>query len=198
MEEFNRTLFLAINASEHPNALILAVAKLLANDVVWLIPAVLLLGWLRGRERTRLVLLEAAASGVVGLMINQAIGLVWSHPRPFMIGVGHSYIAHVADSSFPSDHLTLIWAVAFSLLTQERTRLVGITLAALGLPVAWARIYLGIHFPLDMFGAAVVAVLSAWMCFRGKHLLVVPLYGLAVYVHRRVFSSLIQRGWVQK
>jgi len=198
MEEFNRTLFLAINAPEHPGALILAVAKLLADDGVWLIPAILLLGWLRGRERTRLVPLEAAASGLVGLMINQAIGLAWSHPRPFMIGVGHTYIAHVADSSFPSDHLTLIWAVGFSLLTQERTRLVGITLAALGLPVAWARIYLGIHFPLDMLGAAMVAALSAWICFRRKRLLVVPLHGLAVYVHRCVFSPLIRRGWVQK
>lgn len=33
-----------------------------------------------------------------------------------MIGLGHTLITHAADSSFPSDHLTLLWAVAFSFL----------------------------------------------------------------------------------
>ena len=53
---------------------------------------------------------------LVALLVNQLIGLVWQHLRPFMIGLGHSHLAHVADSSFPSDHLTLLWAVAFSLV----------------------------------------------------------------------------------
>ena len=47
-------------------------------------------------------------------------------------------------------------------------------LALLGLPMAWARIYLGVHFPLDMVGAALVAVLSAWLCFREERWFVEP------------------------
>jgi undecaprenyl-diphosphatase len=42
------------------------------------------------------------------LLINQVIILLWQHPRPFVIGLGHTYLAHAADSSFPSDHLTLL------------------------------------------------------------------------------------------
>lgn len=83
-------------------------ARILAGQVVWLVPASLILGWLKGNETRRKLLLEAALSGVVALMIAQILGMVWPHPRPFMIGLGQLYLAHVADASFPSDHLTLI------------------------------------------------------------------------------------------
>jgi undecaprenyl-diphosphatase len=33
-----------------------------------------------------------ATASVAGLLINQIIGLAWSHPRPFMIGLGHTLI----------------------------------------------------------------------------------------------------------
>jgi undecaprenyl-diphosphatase len=33
--------------------------------------------------------------------------------------------------------------------------------SGLGLATAWARIYLGVHFPLDMAGAFVIALIGA-------------------------------------
>jgi membrane-associated phospholipid phosphatase len=48
------------------------------------------------------------------LAINQAIGLVWQHPRPFMAGIGHAWISHATDSSFPSDHTTVSFGVALA------------------------------------------------------------------------------------
>ena len=196
MEALNHSLFLLINASAHPNALMLAFAKVMAEYVIWLIPAIVGIGWLRGNEHTRKVLLEATASGMAGLLINQLIGVAWQHPRPFMIGLGNTFISHVADSSFPSDHLTLFWAVAFSFLLHRSPRMAGLALAFLGLPVAWARIYLGVHFPFDMAGAAVVAILSAWLAFREAKWVIPPVYRAAIRLHRRLFRRLILRGWV--
>lgn len=77
------------------------------------------------------------------------------------MGIGQTLIEHVQDSSFPSDHLTLIWSVAFSLLLNKQHRVIGGLLFLIGIPVAWARIYLGVHFPLDMIGAAIVGLVSA-------------------------------------
>lgn len=56
-----------------------------------------------------------------------------------MIGLGHTFMPHAADSSFPSDHLTLLWAVSVSFLMHQRLRLAGALLTTLGLPMAWAR-----------------------------------------------------------
>ena len=180
------------------SALLLAIATFFANDAIWVIPAVIGVGWLRGSESTRKVLLEASVSGLAGLLINQIIGLVWQHPRPFMIGLGHTLIPHAADSSFPSDHLTLLWAVAVSMLRHRGPRLAGVALAVLGFPVAWARIYLGVHFPLDMVGAAGVATLSAWLAFREVSWYLPFTYKLATRLHRVLFGKLIRIGWVCK
>ncbi|MBC3879532.1 undecaprenyl-diphosphatase [Undibacterium sp. FT79W] len=198
MEDLNHALFLWLNAPEHPSTLLLAIATFFAEYVIWALPAIIGIGWLRGSEHTRKVLLEATASGLVGLLINQIIGLIWQHPRPFMIGLGHTLIPHAADSSFPSDHLTLLWAVAFSFLMHRSPRMAGLALALLGLPVAWARIYLGVHFPLDMVGAALVAGLGAWLAFREMRVYLPATYNLALSVHRVLFGKLIQIGWVRK
>lgn len=198
MENLNHALFLWLNAPEHPSTLLLAVATIFAEYAIWVLPAIIGYGWLRRSEHARKVLLEATASGLAGLLINQIIGLVSQHPRPFMIGLGHTLIPHAADSSFPSDHLTLLWAVAFSLLMHSSSRVAGMALTLLGLPVAWARIYLGVHFPLDMLGAALVGVLSTWLAFRGVRLYLPTTYRLSLSVHRILFRKLIQIGWVRK
>lgn len=198
MEYINQALFFWLNAPEHPSSLMLAAATFFAEYAFWVVPSLIGIGWLRGSEQIRKILLEATASGLAGLLINQIIGLIWQHPRPFMIGLGHTFIPHTADSSFPSDHLTLLWAVAFSFLRHWRLRRAGMTLAVLGLPVAWARIYLGVHFPLDMLGAALVAALSASLAFREAHFYLPPIYILVTRIHRILFCKLIALGWVCK
>ncbi len=198
MESFNETLFLWLNAPAHPSALALSVAIFSAERLVWAVPLLIGIGWLRGSEDRRKTMLIAAASGLMGLLVNQLIALAWSHPRPFVIGLGHTFIPHVADSSFPSDHLTLWWAVAFSLLLQRGTRSLGVALALLGVPIAWARIYLGVHFPFDMLGAAAVAALSAWLTLHGTRWYLGVSYRLATGIHRRCFGRLIALGWVRE
>jgi undecaprenyl-diphosphatase len=197
MQELNEALFLLINAHDSPSAVVLTMAKVMADQAIWLAPMALIIGWFRGTERTRMLMLEATASGLAGLLINQVIGLFWQHPRPFMIGLGNTFIPHVADSSFPSDHLTLLWSIAFSFLMHQRPRLAGVVLALLGLPVAWARIYLGVHFPLDMLGAALVALASACFCFHEERWFLHRLYRWTSAIYRQLFALPIRRGWVR-
>ncbi len=198
MESLNQTLFFWLNAPEHPSALALTLAIIFAEQLIWAVPLLIGIGWLRGSEATRKTMLIVTASGLLGLLVNQIIGLAWVHPRPFMIGLGHTLIPHVADSSFPSDHLTLWWAVAFSLALQRGPRIAGLALALLGVPIAWARIYLGVHFPFDMFGAVAIAALSAWLTLRGARMYLEPSYRLAAGIHRRFLGRLIALGWVRE
>lgn len=198
MEHLNDSLFLLINASAHPSAGMLKLAHVFASYVILLYPLILAVGWLRGSEDARRPLLEAGLAGVIGLIISALIGLAWTHPRPFVIGLGHTFLHHAPDSSFPSDHLTFIWSVSFALIASARLRSLGIFLAILGLPVAWSRIYLGVHFPFDMVGAAIVGLISAWLCHLGRHSFVEAVYGLATTIYRAVFAPAIRRGWVKR
>lgn len=158
MEHLNFALFYWLNASVQPSHLELVTATFLAEYLIFAIPALLIGIWICGNSWARAVAIEATLSGFAALAVNQLIGLFWQHPRPFMIGVGHTYLSHIPDSSFPSDHLTLWWAVTFGLSAHHRVRWLSLPLALLGLGIAWARIYLGVHFPLDMVGSALVAM----------------------------------------
>lgn len=196
MEELNHWLCLLMNAPAHPGAGELAVAVFLAKYLVLVIPEGFVIAWLRGGETTRKALLLATFAAVTGLLISHAIGWIWPHPRPFVIGLGHTHMHHAADASFPSDHLTLLWSVAFSLLLDARTRVAGIALSLLGIPIASARIYLGVHFPIDMAGAALVALFSACGCRLIESSLVDRVFPSINTSYRTIFRSLIRRGWV--
>ncbi|PFH08322.1 undecaprenyl-diphosphatase [Collimonas sp. PA-H2] len=198
MEEFNQSLFLLFNASAHPNPITLNTAMVAADLLIYLIPVSLLVGWLRGSEATRKLMLEAVVAGIVGLSISMLCGMLWQHPRPFAIGLGTNFLAHSPDSSFPSDHLTLQWSVAFSFLLHKRLRTLGLVYSLLGLPMAWARMYLGVHYPFDMAGAAAVAAVSAIICHRCTPWFMAPLFRCASAIYGFLFAPLIRRGWMMK
>ena len=198
MDELNNSLFLLINATAEPDAAGLVIAKLLAEQTIWLVPVGLVAGWLIGNEARRKILFSAAVAGFVGLLLSQVIGLLWTHPRPFMVGVGHTFIRHVADSSFPSDHLTLMWSISLSFLFHNSTRSVGIILSLLILPVAWARVYVGVHYPLDMVGALFTAAVSVWFVISSERWLIQPIFRRTNRLFVFLFAPLIRRGWVSK
>lgn len=197
MEHLDQTLFLLLNASQPPSGIVMGVARVLAEGLIWVVPAGLVGAWLRGSDATRHALISAALAGLAGLMLNQAIGLLWYHPRPAEAGIGLSLIAHAPDSSFPSDHLTLIWAIAFGLVLSPATRFAGCLIAVAGIPVAWARIYLGVHYPMDMAGAILVALLCAYLVRGQDQRLSAPLLRLALPAYRSIFAGPIRCGWAK-
>ena len=198
MQSLNHTIFLLLNAPESPSTGALWVATFLAQNAIFLVPVILVAGWLRGTRSIRIGMLQAACAGVLGLLIAQVIALAWPTPRPFMIGLGHQFLAHAAEASFPSDHLTLWWSVALTLVLRARTRVAGAWLVIGGLPVAWARIYLGVHFPLDMVGAIAVAAISAAVCQRGRLWLAGTPFTLATGIYHGICGAIIRRGWLPR
>ncbi|GAC1413493.1 MAG: undecaprenyl-diphosphatase [Burkholderiaceae bacterium] len=185
-----------LNAPAHPNVESLKAAMVIAEYIPWMLPCVLVAGWLICQQSTRKTLVQAAVAGLLGVACNQVIIQMWPTPRPFMLGVGHTYLTHGADASFPSDHLTLWWAVALSMTMGSSTRIVGLGLVLLGIPIAWARVYLGVHFPIDMLGALAVAALSAWICQLSRKLWIDPATALITRCYAIVFAPFVRRGWL--
>jgi undecaprenyl-diphosphatase len=66
-------------------------------------------------------------------------------------------LAHGPENSFPSDHTTFILTVGFALITTHAAPTWGKLVSISGALVAWARIYLGLHFPVDMLASALIA-----------------------------------------
>lgn len=156
----NDRLFLAINAPDHPAAFMVTFGELAATWLVYaaavLVPAL----WIWGRPGARAALLATVLGVFVALGVNQVLGLLWYEPRPFMIGLGHTLAFHVVENSFPSDHATFLWSLGWALIATGGARRWGVMVCLAGLLVAWVRVYLGLHFPIDMAASFLVALTS--------------------------------------
>ena len=195
LEAFNQALFLKLNATPSTPAPLIALARFIADYFVYLVPLLLVAMWLSGDERRRASALRACCVASLALGINQLIALVWPHPRPFMLGIGHTLLQHAPDSSFPSDHATIFASIALTLLVGG-VRRYGVVILLSGLAVAWARVFVGVHFPFDMAGAVAVACVA--------FVLIAPLwrwFGASatralIAVYRKLLAWPIARGWL--
>jgi undecaprenyl-diphosphatase len=195
LEAFNQTLFLTINATPSTPASLLDIARFIADYLIYLVPLSLTAMWLSGDAHRRETALHACCAALLALGINQVIGLLWPHPRPFVMGIGHTFLDHVPDSSFPSDHGTIFACVALTLLLNGVRRL-GIAIVLAGLAVAWARVFVGVHFPLDMMGAVVVASVAIFLLAPFWQLLGASATRGLVAVYRKLLAWPIGRGWL--
>jgi undecaprenyl-diphosphatase len=169
IEVWNQALFAAINADGTSPQFLVILARVIAESAPAVAALLLVVLWVRKGPELRVRLLDATATALLGLAIAQGIVALWYHPRPFELGLGHQYMAHVPEASFPSDHATLLFGLALSLLAGTMSRVWGSFFLALAVGTAWARVYLGVHFPADMLGGLAVAVMScgAVTTFRG-------------------------------
>jgi undecaprenyl-diphosphatase len=94
----------------------------------------------------------AALSYLVGLVGN----LVYFDPRPFVVGHFTPLILHVPDNGFPSDHTLLVSTVAA--MSMYWNRKLGLLLWAIAIIVAVARVYVGLHHPMDVIGSMIIAM----------------------------------------
>jgi len=161
MLALNHTLFLLINAEPGESPLLIELGRIVAADLIGLVPILLVLLWVRGRPDRRAGLLATAIAAALALGANQIVGQFWYEPRPFMIGLGRTLMAHVPENSFPSDHTTFMLTVGIGLIATGGAPRWGRIVTLAGLGVAWARIYLGLHFPLDMLASAIIAGIFA-------------------------------------
>ncbi len=160
---WNTELFLLLNAPASPDPAVLLGVRMLAGSPVVLAPALLVWLWVRRPGPRRAGLLAVALGAVAGQAVNYGLGGLWFEPRPFMAGIGHTLIGHIPDNGFPSDHSTLMFALGAGLVLTGAARVAGLAVCALGLGVGWARVYLGVHFPVDVLTGFAVGTAAGFL-----------------------------------
>ena len=196
MFALNTRLFLLLNAGRPANGLVMTLADALAVYAVFLLPLALVVLWLMGNWSDRWLAVSALIGCLAALSLNDIIGNFAFVPRPAQLGIGNSYLSHVPDSSFPSDHATVIFAAMWAYTIGGRRGL-AIAFGTLAIVIGWARIYMGVHFPIDIAGAALTGLVGSCLSHvvmkaGGRRLL-----DFAQPIYRRLFAFMVNRGWVK-
>ena len=196
LSELNLSLFSWINASPEASNASINFAIFIANDLLYCMILLFAWFWLRGNYDTKKQILKAFIFTSIAILVSQCISHVYYHPRPFVMEVGRTLIYHAPNGSFPSDHMLIFSSIAFSYLFSAQRKL-GIFLLVMAWLVAWSRVYLGVHFPLDMLGAFLLAFalnffgLKLWNLYKEK------IMQWALTLHFYLFKPLIQKGYIK-
>lgn len=196
LSELHLSLFSWINASPEASNTSIHFAIFIANDLLYCMILLFAWFWLRGNYDTKKQILKAFIFTSIAILISQCISHVYYHPRPFVMEVGRTLIYHAPNGSFPSDHMLIFSSIAFSYLFSAQRKL-GIFLLVMAWLVAWSRVYLGVHFPLDMLGAFLLAFalnffgLKLWNLYKDK------IMQWALTLHFYLFKPLIQKGYIK-
>lgn len=137
------------------------VTRLLATYPIFILISILAVAaLLPASVPARRAALSAVCAGGLGLLFGQVMAHFWDRPRPFAGSSGAiALIQHSADSSFPSDHAIVAFAIATSLLFwNRRAGICGLVLAAI---ICLARVSAGVHFPSDVAAGAIVGAGTA-------------------------------------
>ncbi len=95
----------------------------------------------------------AVAAGAAWLLANVA-KVIADRPRPYHVMAGAVLRQQPAHgTSFPSSHTAVTVAVVIALVPFLARPLAVAGIAYAGL-VGWSRVYLGVHYPLDVLGGA--------------------------------------------
>lgn len=186
----NERLFLAMNRLAHQSRPVDLVMVAAAQAVPFLLAGMLLAAWFWKKREPNRAAFRAAMSAILGLGLAPLLGLLHDQPLPATLGLGQQLIVHAANNSFPSEHTSVSFAVAISLILS-RNGLWPIALA-LAVLVGFARIFVGVHFPADVLAGAALGSLAGLVTHVGRK----PTDTLADSVHRlqrRVLLNLSRR-----
>jgi len=118
------------------------------------IVVLLIVGYVIARQRSILPVTAGAVAAGGAWALAHVAKAVADRPRPYEViadAVLRQQPAH--GTSFPSSHTAVTVAVVIALL-PFLPRALAVVAIAYAVLVGWSRVYLGVHYPLDVLGGA--------------------------------------------
>lgn len=180
-----------------------------AEKLVYLIPVALLYLWfISGAEQTasgvRMALFtpwfttEKGKSKsvfifvtiVVSLLISYVMGQFYSHPAPYMVGY-ETLLVDAPENSFPSQHTTVVFAFAWPLFYLQNRKRAGLVALGLASLVGVSRVYVGVHYPIDIVGAVGASLLGFTLVYAVRGL-VMDVANRCIRIEDRLMTALLR------
>jgi undecaprenyl-diphosphatase len=117
----------------------------------------------KGTLNQKAALQAVASLGLVNLAIKFLNDLFY-RTRPYAEIPVRVLLYRPGDSSLPSNAATVLFAVAMAVWLNNRK--FGNILFILAAVEAFSRVYVGMHYPLDVASGAVLGIITAWVVYQ--------------------------------
>lgn len=92
-------------------------------------------------------------------VVTETIRFFYFKPRPFVDGSANLLIDKIAAPAFPSGHASFFFAIATILYIYNKK--LGVFSFFLCVLMGISRVYVGVHWPADIVGGALIGMISA-------------------------------------
>jgi membrane-associated phospholipid phosphatase len=123
-----------------------------------------------GERAWKVAALGATVSAFAALLCNRVLAAIWDRPRPYESHPGVYHLSDSHDPSFPSDHASAAFAIAFAVYLVDRR--IGRIFVGFAVLIAFGRLLIGAHYPGDVLAGLGVGALTAFVVvYLGRRLL---------------------------
>ncbi len=140
-----------------------------ADFLIYLMIILMFILGFKGGIKEKKVLLLALLAIPISIIIIKIIHLFFMEQRPFVQYHFSPLIFEKTDASFPSRHATMAAVIAFAYAYFKSKW--ALLFVLLMLWIGTARIFVGVHFPIDIIGGFVVAIFSLIVAVKFKNFL---------------------------
>jgi len=134
-----------------------------AEWLIWWMAGALVLFLVFGKDKRRelKIIFEALATAVSArFVVAEVIRYFYDRARPFEVLGIYRLMDHSAGSAFPSGHASFSFALAMAIYFYYPKTSALFFLAAI--LISLGRVAVGVHWPSDVLGGAIVGVLTVW------------------------------------
>jgi undecaprenyl-diphosphatase len=141
------------------------IIEFLASVLLWLMFLGAFILWVVDGVKKREAAIHALGASLVSWLFALMIKTVFPEPRPFVID-GQKALTFFTprDGSFPSEHATIAFALAFTIFLHNRK--IGFIFLVLAVLVGVGRVLANVHYPIDILGGAILGTMTAYMAAK--------------------------------
>ncbi|MBI2315316.1 phosphatase PAP2 family protein [Candidatus Daviesbacteria bacterium] len=165
----NKDLFFLIFNLSGQNPIIDQLMIFGTNELIYLTFLFVLLLAVKGGIKEKKSFLLIILSLPIAVLIIKGVHLFVYEPRPFVTFNLTPLVSETLNAAFPSRHATISAVIAFAFIYFKSKYTLPLLLVMVWISIS--RVYVGVHYPLDLIGGWATAVISLTIALQIKKIL---------------------------